>query len=495
MSTRKTIAREFTLYSMSFFFMQLVTVALAVFIRNVLGPEQMGVWVGLQVVLTYAKYSNLGLAPAASREIPFEKGRGNAGRVTRIRDSSYAFTLLSSGGLSLGMVAAAFALKDRFGHLFFVSLLALAPMSFFQRVSTFCIAMLRAEKRFNFINRFNVYSSLANAALTVVLILALGLYGYYASMILSFAFNLAFILAFSGISFRLAWDWKELKPLLTMGLGLIAVGLAGTFFVTADKMAIGAFAGAAALGVYSVTLMVGSLLASLPNNLGIIIFPYLNEAYGASKDPAEVRKFLVTPNLFFATYLSALVAFAWVASPPLVKMLLPGYAAGIGALKLSLFATLFMILSNAMGDALIAFKRHAWMIPLQLAIGGLAFAAHALALKAGWGVTAVSGICLAAFFALWAAYSSIALMRVGTAVEAWRHILEVSGAVGYFFAAALAADTLFPGEGARATLAKGIIVAVTSLPFLVAGERRFRTFRLVGQALCKRPNAAAAGAS
>jgi O-antigen/teichoic acid export membrane protein len=254
-------------------------------------------------------------------------------------------------------------------------------------------------------------------------------------------------------------------------------------------MAIGVFSGAAMLGLYSITLMAGNLLASLPNNLGIIIFPYLNEAYGASKDPAEVRKYLVTPNLFFATYLSILIAFLWVVSPLLVKIFLPKYAAGVGALKFSLFATLFTILSSAMGDALIAFKRYVWMLPLQLVIGGLAFGAATLALRAGWGITVVSEIDAAAFFVLWVAYSLIALRRVGTAGEVWKHIFEVSGAAGYFLAVVIAGDALVRDEGAYGTIVKGVVVAIASLPFLVAGEKRFRTFRLATEALRKRPKA------
>ncbi len=478
MSNRKIIAREFALYSLSFLFMQLVTVALAVFIRNVLGPEQMGVWVALQVVLTYTKYSNLGLAPAAGREIPFERGRGHLDRVRIIRDGSYLFTVVMSSLLSFAMAVAAFVLRERFGELFFWSLLALAFLSFFQRVSTFCIAILRAEKRFTFINRFNVYSSLANAALTVVLILRFGLYGYYASMGLSFAFNLFFILTFSGIPFRFAWDWKEMKPLFGMGLGLIAVSLGTTFFNSVDKMAIAASSGAAALGVYSITLMVGGILASFPNNLGVIIFPYLNEAYGASKDPAEIRKYLVTPNLFVATYLSVVIAFLWTAAPFLVTTFLPKYTAGTGALRLALFSTLFLILSGAMSDALIAFKRYAWTIPLQFGIGSAAFCASTLALRAGKSLTWVAGIGLAAVYLLWLSYALIALRRVGSAADTRRHVFQVTATAGYFMAAVLSADALRPGERLTDVAVRVLILTAASVPVVWAGEKRFHAARL-----------------
>ncbi len=486
MSFRDKIAREFAFYSAGFLFMQVMNVGLAVFIRNILGPEQMGVWVGLQVILTYTKYSNLGLAPAAGREIPYERGRGHLDRVAMIRDSTYAFTVLSSGLLSLGMAAGAFALRGRFGRLFFVSLLALAFLSFFQRVSTFCIAILRAEKRFAFINRFNVYSSLMNAVLTVFFILWFGLYGYYLSMGLSFVCNLLFILLFSGIPFRFAWDLKELKPLFAMGLGLIAVSLGGTFFNTVDKMAIGGILGAKALGVYSITLMVGGVLASFPNNLGIIIFPYLNEAYGASKDPAEIRKYLVTPNLFFAMYLSILIAFLWVVSPLAVSVFLPKYVPGIGALRMALFSTLFLILSGAMSDALVTFKRYGWTIPLQFGIGALAFGVDVWALKAGMGITWIAGIELAAFYFLWLAYTLIALPRVGTTTDTLKHVLEVSALAGYFLAVVLAADAVWKSDALTAVLFKSAFVAAASLPVLWAGEKRFHTLKLFVETLRRR---------
>ena len=54
-----------------------VTIALAVYIRNALGPVQMGIWVILQVILKYNQFISLGLPKAVVREVPYQKGHGD----------------------------------------------------------------------------------------------------------------------------------------------------------------------------------------------------------------------------------------------------------------------------------------------------------------------------------------------------------------------------------------------------------------------------------
>src|SRR3989338_5221010 len=139
MRLRELIAKDFAFYSMSFVFMQIVNILLAIFIRNTLGPEQMGIWILVQVVLGYTKYIDLGLTGAASIEIPIEKGRNHFEKAERIRGVSLSFALLSSSALSFLLVAASFVAWTGGKELLAVSLLTLAALSFLQRLSMFCI--------------------------------------------------------------------------------------------------------------------------------------------------------------------------------------------------------------------------------------------------------------------------------------------------------------------------------------------------------------------
>ena len=77
----------------SFFFTQLLSLLLAVYIRAKLGPELMGVWALLQVFIGYSGYANLGIYDAALREIPYARGRGENHRVHAIKSVSFSFSL------------------------------------------------------------------------------------------------------------------------------------------------------------------------------------------------------------------------------------------------------------------------------------------------------------------------------------------------------------------------------------------------------------------
>lgn len=487
MSLAGKIAGEFASYSMSYLFMQGITIVLALFIRHTLGPEQMGVWVGLQVLLSYSKYSNLGLGNAAGREIPFEKGRGHLERAERIRNSSYTFTLVSAAVLSVVMVAGAVFFRRRYGDLFFYSLLSLAALSFFQRASTFCISLLRAEKQFSFINRFNVLSALVNAGLTVGLIMAFGLYGYYAAMILSFVFNFYYVRCFSGVKFGLSWEWRELGPLFTMGLGLIASNALFTFFCSVDKISIGSFLGFKELGLYSLLIMVSSLVIAFPNNLGIIVFPYLNEMHGSSSDQNRLRKLVTYPTFFMAIYVPMVIGLIWIFGSPLVQLFLPKYAEGIPAMKIGLFATLFMILSSNMADALITFKKYLWTLPIQAAIGGLLFIGCVRVISYGAGITEVAWLMTCGFLTLYVLYAAIVLREIYSWRETFVAILKVVVCAGYSLAALILFDRLWPGTSLGSIALRSIGIFAAFLPLIVLGEHEFGTSRILAGLVQKNP--------
>ena len=483
MNLRERMAKEFTLYSISFVFMQIVNVGLAVFIRNVLGPEQMGVWVALQIVLTYTKYSNLGLGGAASREIPYEKGQGHTQRVDEIRNSSYTFTLLVSAVLSAAMIVAAFFVQQSFGSIYGVSLVTLAFLSFFQRASTFCIEIVRAERRFDFINRFNVYSSIANAVLIVLLVQFFRLYGFYVAMVLSFAFNFFYLVGFSGISFRWQWNWLVLTSLFKIGIVLVFVNLVGTFFVSVDKLSITTLINVKALGIYSIVMMASNMILMLPNNLSVIMFPYLNEAYGASKEPEDVKKFVLLPNQFIATYLPLLIGFFWILSPYLIRIFLPKYTSGVMALKVGLWASLFVILSANMGNTLITFKKYGWMIPTQLVIALGMFAANVGLTRHGFGLTAIACTNLAGYALLWGVYSALSLKTFSTPGLFFGHVMQLLLRVGYVFFVVWTLDYCLPHQTLRALAIKLVVWAALSVPVLILAERTFETRRILGKVL------------
>src|SRR3989338_3860909 len=483
MNLRDRIAKEFTLYSISFVFMQIVNIALAVFIRSRLGPEQMGIWVALQVVLTYTKYSNLGLGGAASREIPYEKGQGHTQRVEDIRNSSYTFTLLVSAILSAAMIVAAFFVQQSFGSIYGISLVTLAFLSFFQRASTFCIEIVRAERRFDFINRFNVYSSIVNAVLIVLLVQFFRLYGFYVAMVLSFAFNFFYLVGFSGISFRWQWDWLVLTSLFKMGIVLVLVNLVGTFFVSVDKLSITALINVKALGIYSIVMMASNMILMLPNNLSVIMFPYLNEAYGASKGSENVKKFVLLPNQFIATYLPLLIGLLWFLSPYLIRIFLPKYTSGVMALKVGLWASLFVILSANMGNTLITFKKYGWMIPVQLVIAAGMLAANVALTRHGFGLTAIACTNLAGYVLLWGVYSALSLKTFSTYGFYFGHMLQLFSCVGYVFFVVFMLDYFLPQQTLQALAVKLAVWVASSVPVLILAERTFQTKRILGKFL------------
>ena len=96
MSERTKIVKDFVYFSGSSYVSQTLGIVTSVLIKMYLGPTLMGVWATLQVVLRYSLWSNMGILASSYRQIPYFLGKGDEREATRIRDTSFVFTLIIS---------------------------------------------------------------------------------------------------------------------------------------------------------------------------------------------------------------------------------------------------------------------------------------------------------------------------------------------------------------------------------------------------------------
>ncbi len=397
-SSKTDIVRDAGIYTSTSVLTQLITLLAAILTRRFLGPLQMGVWSILQVVQIYSAYTLLGITHATSREIPFYRGKGDEARVNEIKNLVFSFSIVTGCFVATGLVAYAFLFRGNLRVEVFYGLIFMAALILLERFNNVVISLLRAFKEFRLASKQMVLSAIVNAALVAFLAYHYEIYGFLWAMCLSLIFNIAYILYHHRFSFRWSLHLKPLRALIAYGFPLMILGFLGAILVSIDRIMIAKYLGLEALGFYSIAILAANYIYSVPNAVGIVMIPNVQEAYGRSENAQDLKNTISKWSLVFSNTVPVLIALAWFLAPPLVSWILPGFEPGIPALKYLVLGGFFLAMVYPYSHFLIAIKRHLELLPLFVVALVLTILFNALAIRGGRGITGVAVATLLALF-------------------------------------------------------------------------------------------------
>jgi O-antigen/teichoic acid export membrane protein len=483
MQKSKTITGQIVTYLQASMTTQFISILLGVLTRRLLGPAQMGVWSVLQIIMTYAKYTSLGTMFASLREIPFYVGKGDHRKADEIRDIVFSFCVVSALPVSAGVLAYAFWCRASLSEEIFYGLILVSGLILLKRLSNVFINFLRCYKHFDIASSQMVWSSVVNAALIGGLCYFYKIYGYIVAMMLSFVFNIVYVLSFRRMSFRWKMDFKRTVPLMLTGLPLMVLTMANTLFLTADKIMIGKFMGLHELGLYSVAIMAASNIANIPNSIGIVLMPNFQEKFGKNERKEDLRGYLEKSSYFFCDAMPYIIGGVWFLGPIGIEWVLPQFSNGIPAMKYLALSSFFLSVDYPYGLFLVAIKKHLSMAKRVALACMAAILLNIVVIRMGWGL---EGIAIATTAAVFLKFSSNYFL-----VERHLYGKRAAGA-GYFkivfkFSAMLAAIILIEYSFKDFTtsiwkaLAQLGVLFIVYIPALVKLNSEFKVWELLKQ--------------
>ena len=99
---RYKIARDTLLLNAGSVVSQGLMMLQALLIMRLLDPGVYGVWLGLNILLTYGAYANLGLEYGLGVRLPYYSGQGNREREGQVEDTVYVGWIVNAFSFSLG---------------------------------------------------------------------------------------------------------------------------------------------------------------------------------------------------------------------------------------------------------------------------------------------------------------------------------------------------------------------------------------------------------
>ena len=323
MSRFKEVVGQIGIYSSAVALTQFISVVGALIVRYFLGPLQMGVWSLVQVILSYADYTNLGATYAVQIEIPFMRGQGKLEETEKMKNVMFSFSFLTSLLFSLGLFVYALSARHHISRELFYGLLIAMGLVILQQLNNILISFLRAYKNFKLAGKQMALSSFVNFVFIAVFSSFFKLYGFMWAMVLSFAFNVAYIYFHKPFQVRWQLDAKVLRGLIQYGFPLMALTFVGTVLLTIDKMMIAKFLGLESLGLYSIAVMTAGFISSVPNAIGIVLIPNISEKYADRENTEDLRGYLVKSNHLFSVLMPLLIGFGWFIVPLIVHLAIP----------------------------------------------------------------------------------------------------------------------------------------------------------------------------
>ncbi len=430
MTKGQKVLKDISFYSSSILITQAITVVAAVLTRKFLGPIQMGVWVFLQTILSYFEFTALGTVLAASYEIPLHNGRGDFEKSKRVTNAAFSFALIVSVAFAFLVIVYAFRKRGYVREELFYGYIALAGFVVLQRFSGLAITVVRAKKQFTIAGRQMLYSSIVNAFLVAILSYHFKIYGFLVAMAFSLLFNTGYLLWAARLRFQFTADWPEVGALIRYGFPLMLIGLFAAVFDTLDRLVITRFYGFKALGLYSVAIMALNYLNAIPNSVGIVTVSHLQEKVGAAGRIQALRKYVRKVDIGYGMLMMALVGTSWFLVPWLIRLVLPEFAQGIGALRYLVLGAYFAALSQGYSQLMYVIRKHKVLLLLLPAAGAAALLANWLAWRASLGV---EGVAMAAAFAAFF-YFTLLFFYGSMQVETFREALKrYAGVIGFFF--------------------------------------------------------------
>ena len=452
-------------------------------IARFLGPTNYGIWNGLQLILLYAAYSQLGIVNALSRELPLQRGKGDLTQAERVRSTTLGVVLVTALVAGGAIIVYSIIATSRHSPLVMLGLRFVGLLVVLQQIYSYFETCFRANHEFAVVSKLRLYRTVLDVSLAVLLTYSFDLAGRLWAATLTFTAILAYILWRHPVPFRPTYDPKEAATLISIGFPIMLVGLVYYGLLQSiDRVLILAFLNPTHLGYYAIGLTAASVVGIIPGVAGEILYPRFAERYGATNSPSQLKEYVLTPTYLLAYVLPLFQGTIYLLIPYVILTALPKYAPGIRPARILVMGSFFFAVAGFASDFLNTINKQAMNLMAQIASLAIAISSTYAVLRLGWGIQGVAlATVLTSLLYSIALLGYVLLRHFATPVEGIKILWALYIPFGYCLALLLLIDLIPDGALNQGILSpavvflKVVIFALLILP-LVAHANRTASF-------------------
>ena len=480
MDQKREIITNISRHASSRYFSQFLGFFTSTLMRRFLGHYYMGIWQILGVILGYSTWANLGTENAVFYKLPMARGSGDDAEAENVKNVVFSFVACVSIALSSLTLVIALIMRTMLPRELFIGLLAVSALIVLQRVYTYHVMLLRANKNFTVLSLSIAFDAAVNLLLVIFFVSHMRLYGLYIVVMAMPVLNVMFIRLFSPYQIRYDLKLNKLISYIRFGLPIFLGNVVDQLLKSIDKIMIAKMMGLVPVGLYSLTSMATNYTTEASKNFSIVITPYFLEDYGKSKDIRKVSKYLVTSAEIMSCFMATLLGAIYLAVPVFVTHILPQFKDGIMAMRISLLAAFFQMASPQSTNFLIAVdKQMRLLVILGLGllvniVGNYLLLSHGYGISGASAATALSSLII---FLITTVYSMahFAKMREMSAL-----LLKIAFSLIFSITVCLLLErfVVYP-HAVLETLMRLTLFILFSAPLIVATNRKTRVLNIM----------------
>jgi len=479
---KEKIISDTLLYSSANYIVIIVGFIVSVLSKKFLGVSGAGYWALLTVITTYGIYTSLGIKNALIREVPQCIGAMEIEEAKKLEDVTFSFLIVA------GLVGAVVIWLLSF-FLFTDPLLKsgmkfIAVLVFMTQMYTLILNILRARKQISILSKVVLLNSLFIAIFALPGAYLFNVNGFAAGMVVATALSFYLAKKWANIRFSFNFDWVRIWYMLKIGFAMLLVSILFRTFLDIDKIMIGKMLGMEQLGLYTIGIMAVRQIGSLPRFFNIVIFPHIQEKYGATKNAMDIKSMILKPTYLISRLGPIFLGVVIFLIQPIVLYVLPQFKDGLGVMKILVLGYFFIVVNEMSSTLLFTIDKQRLLVPLYGVMVAASICLNYLFILLGWGITGVALGTSISYFLFFLFVFSYAASHIMKWISIVRFHFEIMIFYIYFLINILWIDAIviFPDIILTAFL-KILCLLLISTPVLISVQRRERIFSLIVEAV------------
>ncbi len=311
-----------------------------ILVQRWVSPQDMGIWNGLLLSLTYSQFMQLGILNGLGRELPFMQARQEHDKATTAAGTAYAVVLSLTACSVVVTILLTCVLVLRQDHTYAVSLTAVGLMIIVSWLNFYHLVLFRANGDFGRLSAADIAVALSG----LVLLACVYAFGYWGHLLRMAAKSLILAALYFLLSRRYhtrpLFDSRMAWQLIKTGAPIFLVGQLWGVFVSMDSVSL--VSSQADLGYYTLALQVHNAARIFPIAITSVVYPAMAHRYGATGSTQGLVR-MAWKATAGASLIGLVVGIAGcLAVPQVVKHITPQYALGVPAAVVASFSGLAM---------------------------------------------------------------------------------------------------------------------------------------------------------
>lgn len=332
-------------------------------IKRFIAPSLMGVWNLVTIAVNYILMVNTGVGSAASRQLPYWAGRGDAERETKTQETFF-FVVLVELLISTVIFYLVFLFKRDLFQSEVWYLFLLAPFyAFTIRIYNSFVVVFRAKQEFVRLSKQNIQFAVMNIVLAMAGAWLMGIAGYFIGIALFYSFRVYKMIQLTrktGIKIRIRFHKDIFAELVKMGFPIEVGSYFYGFFITIDSILVTRWLGIGSLALYTVGANLAKQMGDFPTQVNTIIFPRIVNKFAMTHDLKQLSKevyiFFIGNLLIIVPFLTLFIVFV---GPWLIRSFIRNYLGAAEPLVITAF-TMFFIPQIHLPFSMFLLKKQVW---------------------------------------------------------------------------------------------------------------------------------------